>query len=56
MDVLNVHVFAAICIGAHQASFVGNAGLDVVHSGGLGCLLQRGGGHVGVGRLLHAVY
>ena len=41
VDVLDVHVFAAVGIRAHQTRLVGDAGLDVIHRGCLGCLLQR---------------
>ena len=33
VNVLDVHVFTTVRIGSHQTRLVGDAGLDVVHSG-----------------------
>ena len=41
VDVLDVHVFTAVGIRAHQAGFVGDTCLDVINRCCLGCLLQR---------------
>ena len=55
VDVLYVHVLAAVGIRAHQTRLVSDTCLDIIDRCRLGCLLQRRGRHVGVCCLLHAV-
>jgi len=55
MDVLDVHIFAAVRIRTHQTGLIGDASLDVVDGGSLSGLLQRRGCHMRVCCLLHAV-